>query len=564
MSAAYRFLTPTDVDRFIQIPQTLEVDARSVVLTVEEDTLHQFDRNFLITDYVIYCEAPKSRFLNVAAGAGAMDWKYKVSQQYDPVTNVYIGPHVADAHGVEVGEIANPIINVSLAQNELGTVANSTRFVHYRQCNRFFKYSFKVGDAVTVGSNTVQLYAVYLDSVTGKALPYWRTTDGLGNTQDPEVVEFYYADVGAQLLTDLNGGSAIVSSLDGSAVNVSVIAPPDPEFIDNGVNGAKGGNLAVQKDASGNLVIRAVGEPDASGNPVIQYTASNFVSYTADTNDARALMLYWVVLPTDAAPYMGEAMYAAWSSTAMGPSSGLRPIRDFVDASGNLIQQPSLATEVKEVDKFQFTKDVGPLAALSVRSAMTSLTATDAAARMYLPVSKFVVQHDSPQEPDEGQFDVPFAYEVANATDFNGDARKSIMGGRVMQLVSNYLFDSATNRELGFFPFLLNESKQLTDKIINALASKIAAPSDEVGPARTYILKQIMVKHGKRYFEENAVLNELPSGEKVGLVSSVLSKLDEVFLFFTVTVKTTISNRSKDDVDVLRLIEVPVVVRIYN
>ena len=356
-------------------------------------------------------------------------------------------------------------------------------------------------------------------------------------------------------------GVAPISKLDNPAgENVTIVAPPDPEFLENR-SPIIGGNLVYKKDGTtGKPVIRRVGDTsnDPSGNNLTSYTAANFLQYTTDTN--RALMLYWVVNPTDDRMYMGEEMYAAWSSVA-----AIRPIRDVVDASGNA---PTLASEVKEVHKFTMGRALGAETPYSVKTALQNLQDTAGAPRMYLPVSKFIVVHEHPTDDDvhqngTQQFDVPFAYEVSNSTDFYGEPQKSIMGGRVMQMVSQYLFDNASNKEMDYFPFLLNESKLLTDKIIDALATKIKAHTADSHEARTVVLNQIMVKHGRRYFEEYAVLNEL-TGEKVGNVWDVLSKLDELFLFFSVTVKTTVSNRTKDDVEVIKMVEVPVVVRVFD
>lgn len=586
--ADFRFLTPTDVDRFIQIPDTLQVDARSIVLTVEEDTLQKYDHYFKITDYVIYCELTKDKFFNDASGSmpGQMDWKYKIVKRRDASNNQFLGPHVEDGHGPS-NEIANDIIKVEDAKTELGINANSTRWVHYKQCNRFFKYSFKVGDAVDVpilsaaGSATGdtrkgQLFAVYLDTDTGVAMPYYDTTyETVKDTQTAETRTYYYMDSYtdaasatvdvSDLLTTINGGAALsieLSNTDNSqsSFDISVICPPDPEFLEDSGT-VIGGNLVVTKTA-GALDIRQVGQMDVSG-VLTSYTSTNFQEYTAGN---RSLMLYWVVNPIDSDPFTGEEMYVAWCS------DDIRPVRDMVDASGARYPDQYGRT-FREVDRFTFARTVTTKTGYNVH---VSLRPTEpistAAPRMYLPVSKFIVRHDNPNEPDvhndgADEFDVPFAYEFANATDFGGEHKKSIIGGRIMQLVSQYLFDDATNKEMQYFPFLLNESKALTDRILLALASKIKESSTSVGASRTEILKQIMIKYGRRYFEEYATLAAQTDETNVaayGKVWDVLSKIDEIFLFFTVTVRTTVSNRTKDDVEVIRLVDVPVVIRVYD
>jgi hypothetical protein len=274
-------------------------------------------------------------------------------------------------------------------------------------------------------------------------------------------------------------------------------------------------------------------------------------------------VLYWVVEPIAARRYMGEEMYVAWSSVDFGAAPGyIRPIRDFRDASGFPTSPPA---SLLEVHKFTVNKDLTASTVRNVRISLRNPVLTEAAPRLYLPVAKFIVKHDKPTEPDvpQGEFDIPFAYEVANTTDFAADAKKSIIGGRVMQIVSQYLFDAATNKELGYFPFFLNESKTLNDKILDALVALIKTTDVATSQSRTDILMQMMIKYGRKYFEENAALNSV-TNERIGNVWSVLQKINEVFLFFTVTVRTTVSNRTKDDVDVIRLVEVPVVARIYD
>jgi hypothetical protein len=581
--ASYKYITPTDVDRFIQIPDTLEVDARSLVLTVEEDTLQKYDKYFQITDYVIYCEAAKDKFFSCdASGNSTMDWKYKVVQTID-ASGAYVGPQVADAHDplLAVDASSNPvlaeaIIASTVAKEELGLTTAATRFVHYKQCNRFFKYSFKVGDAAAIpaaAGRAAQLYAVYLDKESGAALPYWATVAGSGNDQTAEVRNYFYADFSAgTVLGDIypDPAGSLVSTLDGSGAAITVVCPADPEFLES-KGSVVGGNLVYSKDASGNLAIRRVGDTaeDPSGNNLTNYTSANFVEYTTDAN--RALLMYWVVLPLDAAAYQGDELYAAWSSVAAGGADGLCAVRDVVDASGvaHLADQPATADQVKEAQKFTWNKAMAAATPLSVKDTFAvGALAPTAAPRMYMPVSKFIVVHEHPTEPDVHNngvesFDVPFAYEVCNATGFGGDSKKTIMGGRIMQMVSNYLFDGAADKEMAYFPFLLNESRALTDKIVDALTSKIVENSSAAHEARSFVLNQIVVKHGRKFFDEYAVLNEL-TGEKVGRVWDVLSKLPELFLFFTTTVKMTVSNRSKDDVEVIRLVEVPVVVRIFD
>jgi hypothetical protein len=581
MAGMYRYLTPTDVDQFIQIPDTLEVDARSIVLTVDEDTFKRYDKIFDITDYAIYCEVPTASFFN-----NAMDWKYAMLQEIDGSGN-YLGPRVIDAHnpayapsGVYLGPLAAPVLLTDPAKSVLGSNTDSTRFAHYRQCNRFFKYSFKVGessnftvyppnDADAISSDA-QLFGLYINA-SGVPVPWWTTSNGQAD-QTAENKTFYWADVGSVLGTVYPQGmhASVADSPTASHVeNLHVMVPPDPEFLES-KNNVLGGNLAYGKDASGGLLIRAVGEWDASANgglgaAMTTYTASNFVLFT-EAPQALTLVLYWIVNPTNASKYLGERMFVAWTSSPLSNAPGaLMPVRDF-DASGQLITGATVPA-----NKFHVSRDVPGNTVLALDTFLNTPEDPAGAIRLYLPNSNFWVWHEQPNEPDvhasgTQRFEVPFAYEVANTTDFRGDTKKSIMGGRVMQLISHYLFDNCTNTELDYFPFLLSEAKALTDKIIDALASKINENGTPMSETRSDLLSQILVKHGRRYFDEWATLTETQAAPdaKFGKVIDILKSMNETFLFFVVTVSTTVSNRTKDDVEVVKLHQVPVVIRIYN
>lgn len=544
--ARFRYVSVSDVDQFIQVPITVQVYARDSVLTVGEDVLQSYDSQaFMVTDYAIYAEIPKAALFNPS-----MDWKFRVSQVVD-ASGAYSGPHVLDAH--DSVALTRAIVNAGTAKPVLGELEDRTRFVHYKHCRQFFKYSFKVGDPITLASRNgpqdAQLFAVYLDRNTGEALPYWATVDGSGTTQTPETRIFYYASAanlgGTATLATIAAGAPLTSLLaspnNATPTPVTVVAPPDPEFLEHRPDSQiYGGNLAVVTDASGNPAIRAVGDAsDPSGGGLVQHALTAFTPYTTDAR--RALVLFWVISPPITRKYTGEEYALAWASIPIGGETGVRPLCDL---------PAGYAGPVLEVQRFVVSK------ALPAGQVQSSLAW---APRLYLPVSRYVVIDDN--DKTGAPMEIPFAYQVANATDFGGDARRSIIGGRIMQLLSHYLFDAMTSKELAFFPFFLNESKTLTDKIIDQLSASLLGTGPAAAAGRNAIITQLQVKYGKKYFDEAVVLSSV-SG--VGNMRHVIDKLDDLFLFFTATVRITMSLRSKDDVELIRLVELPIVLRAYD
>jgi hypothetical protein len=570
-TTAFRFITPTDVDRFVTIKDTLQVDARSIVLTVQEDTYEEITgRRF---DYSIYSELPKSDFFDPD-----MDWRFKLVQKIDPSSGLALGPTVEDKEsGVATPQNPTKVIKTISTKSTLGS-SETTRFIHYDQCTNFFKYSFKVGDAVDVemptetstdaggvvtatatSTNKAQLYAIYIDPANGQPKPYWSTTSNTDATT-PETKKFYYSkssDLTA-VLGRLRGANTPVTTeilLDSgtTAENVTVVAPPDPEFIEHMPSaGIKGGNLVYKVNGTGDLVIRTVGNTATVGTGanatqpnLITYTASNFEEASSAGN-SRALILYWVVSPINAERHMGEKYYVAYSEVALA-RNGLMPIRDG-----------ATVTALKARDKFGLNADV-------TATTVYVLTAPALAdvRRLSLPPSTFTVAHETGGTTTNVV--VPFAYEAANATTFKTtgttpvfEYKKSIVGGRVMQMVSKYIFDNYTNKEMGFFPFLIGEAKSLTETIVDVLDTTLRTNRD----VRTEILQQMVVKYGRKEFEESAVFDESTS-QSVGRLSAVINNMSQdIFISFTVTVKTTVSNRTKDDVEVISILDIPVTFRL--
>ncbi len=536
MVSSYKVITAYDVDKFIQFPQTININTADhlanggvrsgeddIILTVvqEDVILENFDKHFLIDDYAIYASIPKANLFNPA-----MDWKYIVQNSFDD-DGTFVGPRVLDAHANPANSIAEPIINVASSKTKLGVEALDTRFVHYRQCDRFFKYSYRIGDPVTLpGNKTGHVFAVYLDSLSGDALPYWLSTS---SGQEPEYLKFYYAD--------LDLGSEI--GLTSSGISVAVVCPPHPDFIASG-------NLAFTREYDGSLLIR----PLALNTTSHTYTEDDFVLYTEHAN--RELYVYVVIEPDNTSHFQGEIIKPIWTSKQISASWG--PIRDILDDFGHRVPCPVPASLVREVDRFVITATVAADTFMDLSGPQSP--------RMYYPSSRMVVKYapDSSTNNEGEVEDFPFSFDIANETTFNGDTRKSIIGGRIMQLVSMYMFDSAMDKDMAYFPYLLNEAKSLTDTIIADLGVSLLTSRN----SRNSIIEQIVIKYGREHFDEMAVYTNPEDGSSTGDMWQVISRISELFMFFTVSVKTTISTGAKNRVEVIQLVQVPVVLRVHD
>lgn len=502
----FRKLTVTDVDKFIQIPVTIQVDATDNVLTTTEDVMSNYDP-ILCTDYAIYVDLPKSSFFNM----DSMTWQYQVVKF----------PHTGEVHMVDAGfdfgapyDVTEPVINTESLVHHLSSVTKTTRFVHYKQANTFFKYSFRVGDQVQLSDGRkAQLWAVYLDTDDGNPQPYFFDLPR-ENEYAPEHKVFICAEMPAD-------ADIMYTPVDtGIPVPVNFLCPPDSEFLQHGPLGT---NL-TGTDASGLLIFDVRNIP----NMTAYSSMSNFVMYSDLPEDEHKLSLYmyYVVEPEIEKPYLGETLQFAYASslTAM-PARDPSPINtDLGDRSMSFLIQ-----EQVDIGVFHAAEN-GP--------------------KMMYPVSYFNVK-PSHSEPI---LTLPVQYDKLNQTDM--EYRKLSMGGRFMQLVSEYMFDASSEREMNFFPFLLEEARSLNGKIVEQLASLIQRSSD----VRNEILRQILIKYGRKYFEEYEVMRDDTRGNAV----DVISKLDELFIYFTVSMLSSVSNRTKDKVDSILLDKIPVVFRLYQ
>jgi hypothetical protein len=506
----YRNISATDVDRFIQLPVTIFVDATDTTLVTEEDVLRHYDP-LPRQDYAIYAQIPKNDFFQSGS-----DWCYGVTQNKEGRFELTDGG---------ASPISTPTSQWVIDPNMLSTSLSAgaeCRFVHYRQAFSFFKYSFPVGDpwSTLSGPTSGQTWAVYLDVDSGVPQPYLISTGG--RTQlEAEDKTFVFAPVPVGLVPT----PRIFDSGIGANVVLDCICPPDPDFIALGP-------LALRTDSVTGYPTTIRNRPGGTA-----YTPSNFamLGLSPIVPNNYGIFVYCVIQPPSDSPHLGDSMYALYRSHPGPP-----PQRDSDDAHPS---DPGTSY-------FQVAA-IHPGTPHTPPNLDPPYQNENPAPRFQFPVSSFTVTSDGERMV------LPFQYDACNLTDL-GDPRKLCMGGRVLQLVSEYLFDAAGNEEMSFFPYLLEESASLTKKISLELARTMQASAD----VRSQVLRQILVKYGRRYFDEWKAANS-PDTNLHLKVSEVIDRLDELFVFFVATVATTVSNRAKDRVESLHLMEIPIAIRLF-
>lgn len=229
---------------FIDLSESLAVDSSYTgsFIQTDENVLQQYyapSAAASLTDFAIYVEVPKWMFFN-----GGMKWNWKSYQVLDASTNSYV-TRVFDSHD---GTAGAPLLTTDIVQGAnynywIKNFDKGARFTQLKQCNKFFKYSFKVGDPVNIPlidangvaiadpsgvqyTRSAQLNAVYLDPSTGEPLPY---------AQAPNLNThvYYYVDnqtINNALSTISLSGTALTAIVDGSALPVTSLVPPHPDM----------------------------------------------------------------------------------------------------------------------------------------------------------------------------------------------------------------------------------------------------------------------------------------------------------------------------------------------
>lgn len=238
-------VTTGDIKYINQFQDSIAVDALGDSIIQIDDTSYNTRFGTLPSqtnrDFAIYTEIPKWQFFN-----GSMDWKYSISTAADNSGRI-LGSLIKDAHdpsSTAVAMIQKAIMNTDLTKHVMKNIVRTTRFSHFKQCSRFFRYSFKVGDPITIpvldtsGNETMdpsgtaytrraQLYAVYLNKTTGEALPFWTQS-----ASDPNTTIYYYADNTGYLGNAFNtiaSSGALTVNVSGASYSVQAAVPPNPD-----------------------------------------------------------------------------------------------------------------------------------------------------------------------------------------------------------------------------------------------------------------------------------------------------------------------------------------------
>lgn len=298
-------------------------------------------------------------------------------------------------------------------------------------------------------------------------------------------------------------------------------------------------------------------------SPPSTYSATNpdFASTMQhiSTDNNRAMLLYWDVNPLTTARYTGDELYAAWSSVILCPASasGIIPLRDLDPSSANY--STSLKTQTNQ---FVIPRILPARTPVQVRIGMQTQIDPSGTPRLNLPLSSYtVLQKINPLDPSAATRVIPFAYEVANRTTFtNSSTSNTMMGGRVMQMLSHYLFSSTSDATMATFTNLTNEANRITDAFVDSVSTRLAS-NDASGTARRNdFLNQILMRYGRTCFDEYATL--VNSSSATGFVKDVIRNLDDVFINFAISLDTRVSNRSTTTSDTIRFSQIPVIIRL--
>lgn len=616
----FRYITPTDVDRFIQICEEIQVDFATPIV-ISEDVMSTWDCTCFNNDYAVYCEVPKDLFFDTSG----MQWRYEVQPSCHcdiaPPANggLYLGPDAVDAGVGSQRVVRDRDLWLYLANTDF-----TSRFVHMRQCNRFFKYSFAVGERTQVTSrdgivHDCQLFGVFICPYTGNALPYaisvpvsqvfpelarpdpsGYTGDCCGDTllghvpqfphatgpyivgendtcgfsmtpleaTEPEVLVFFYADLPE---TDPSGGR-LFERPRVNGLNLEVACPPHPDFIAYGA-------LAHRYEADGCTL--ALRDPPDQG--VDRFDPRQFVNYRCATgSEERCLILYYVVNPERPCPHLGERIYGAFRSHLQLPA------RDFInhcedgayaagghDPSGHVLGphdrfslKPSRAEVHGHICGLPNVTPPPHIFPINTYhrldlidpppNAAQLMTIEPPTPRLYYPISTVVVSDGF--DPSGG---VPLDSLATYPIPFDFETPNLIRTWDVQCInLGVRLMQLASNYILdGSTPTELAVFPRLKNEsslLIRSLVSGISAHFQQSSDVRNSVIDQIIKRYGRRYFSEYAVLNYGAWGN----MSDVLQRINELFLMFTVTLIFVMRTDTRDAVDRFAIRKVPVIFRL--
>lgn len=505
----YRFLTPTDVDRFITIPRPLYVETRLIV--GDEDEVAIIDcEPCILRDYMFTICIPFDQFFNLES----MEWRYTTQGRICPEGGTTCCSDCEDPSGTTVldaGAGPLPLVN---SEALIAAISGAPcRVRHFQQCPLFYRMSFKVGqpfiyvDPLGGTEFHAQLWAVYLDTQTGSALEPYRVCFGCPTgcaSSGPETFGsrvYYSADLN---ILSASGGASVLS--------------PWPLTV----------------DVSGQVwPVTIIVDTDASGNPAVHQWP-----FTEDPR--RSLLLYYRVIPhawhvASECPGLAdmERLYVAYRSHNVVPiGSKAGGCCCCCDVSGGAPFRQSFHA----VPGVFYELDKGECARLFHPVSVVPFTDLLAGASGLLPFDYEFAAENPPLLPE-----IPY------------------LGVRVSQLMWLYLFDQPWNPVLGsavtgpsgVFPLLQEEMGRLVRGLSEIIADHVQSNAE----TRQKMLWPLMAGETVDTLQPvgyvREVLQRVPPGHHVGILAHV---------------SLIISMRSVDGTEVERVVlrQLPLLIRLYK
>ncbi len=520
MAQGYHWVSPTDVDQFIELPDVfVDLSDKEAITIYYGDSIPTWDCiSCKASDYAINCNIPMNMFFNLSQ----MNWTYAMQPVCNadrlieretlskitgisPCRHIDISPcghidirpcgyidispcrHIdispcgyIDISPVDAGPGGRyPIVDDKALSKYMYTA--SSIFIHYKQAASFFQNSFRVLEA----SNELgQMYAAYIDKDTGKALPhtvpaYMCTI--CETTMEKCKCQNYYRD-SYTCHQNVCGNNHNDNEVRGNACR------PDTSL--NMINSRERNGYehtdkqyALHYIAHVPFLSYAIISPAAlpasiNASGVTIENDEVFVDYTVDAR--RMLILYYL---------RDGKLFLAFRSHDQMPASDTGEAIFILDSGF-----PSM-----------------PRMCMPISMVFASEPYIDASG---------IWQISSPDYP------IPFRYDIVN------DPMRP-MAERLIQLASVYLFDDCSQGTMmNSFPQLHNESKMLLDAVIAGISMHMSRSSE----VRNLLIKRISETLGLDVFDTFATTSN--GMAKVGKMKDILLQMETPLCITTaVTVK---------------------------
>ena len=511
VAQGYHWVSPDDVDRFVELPDVfVDLADKEAITIYYGDSIPTWDcMSCKASDYAIKCDIPMNVFFNLSQ----MNWTYAIQPvctaerdiERETLSKISgISPcgyiDVVEYAPVDAGPGGRyPIVDDKSMSKYMYTA--SSTFIHYKQATSFFQNSFRIDNPSDQIGQQGQMYAVYIDKDTGRALPH--------------TVPAYVCTL-CQTTRESCKCKCKNYYRDSYTCHENVCSTDDNDNNDNNDNEVRGN--ACRPDASLSLIkskeknsydhndtqyalhyidrergispcTLPIGNNAISGSGIIMDMDKHemFADYTVDSR--RMLILYYLNTNT--------GLYLAFRSHDQLPAS-----------------------------------DTGTIFILDTASVVpvNTLLVPDMP-RMYMPISMVfasepyidasgVWQINSPDYP------IPFRYDIAN------DPMRP-MAERLIQLASVYLFDDCNpNTMTNGFPELHKESRMLLDAVIAGISMHMSRSSE----VRNLVIKCISETLGLDAFDTFATTSN--GLAKLGKMKDILMQMEKPLCIATaVTVK---------------------------